>query len=156
MAAFTVDILVYPLDTIKTRYQARQLSIGWAALKEARGLYQGVGSVVFATLPAGELDTMRISLLSETKAAYFQQPLSSLRATSQPNHCSHTPCLPGLPNQPSTPSPRLVLSWPRASCSPPPKWLSRMPKYCGSLEPLNAASPPHSSPFGCSGVRKVA
>ncbi|GAB1318576.1 Mitochondrial carrier [Madurella fahalii] len=55
VAAFTVDLLVYPLDTIKTRYQNRQLAIGWAALKEVKGLYQGVGSVVFATLPAAAI-----------------------------------------------------------------------------------------------------
>lgn len=62
MAAFTVDLLVYPLDTIKTRYQSQ----GYLGLKNnlsstkgtpytaLRGLYQGIGSVVLATLPAGE------------------------------------------------------------------------------------------------------
>ncbi|KAH6856988.1 mitochondrial carrier domain-containing protein [Chaetomium sp. MPI-CAGE-AT-0009] len=60
VAAFTVDLLVYPLDTIKTRYQSQ----GYLGLKSnlssarrapnttLRGLYQGIGSVVLATLPA--------------------------------------------------------------------------------------------------------
>lgn len=61
VAAFTVDVLVYPLDTIKTRYQSqssltisKQLaSVGRAPYTAVRGLYQGIGSVVLATLPAG-------------------------------------------------------------------------------------------------------
>lgn len=62
VAAFTVDVLVYPLDTIKTRYQSqssltisKQLaSVGRAPYTAVRGLYQGIGSVVLATLPAGQ------------------------------------------------------------------------------------------------------
>jgi hypothetical protein len=61
VAAFTVDVLVYPLDTIKTRYQSqgsftirKQLaSVGRAPYTAVRSLYQGIGSVVLATLPAG-------------------------------------------------------------------------------------------------------
>lgn len=59
-AAFTVDLLVYPLDTIKTRYQsqdylktfARSGTVKQAPSNVFRGLYQGVGSVIIATLPA--------------------------------------------------------------------------------------------------------
>ncbi|ROW07033.1 hypothetical protein VPNG_06601 [Cytospora leucostoma] len=59
-AAFTVDLLVYPLDTIKTRYQsqdylktfARSGPVKQAPSNVFRGLYQGVGSVIIATLPA--------------------------------------------------------------------------------------------------------
>ncbi|KAI5921481.1 mitochondrial S-adenosylmethionine transporter [Camillea tinctor] len=48
-AAFTVDMLIYPLDTLKTRQQSpRRLP----APQLFRGLYQGVGIVVVATLPA--------------------------------------------------------------------------------------------------------
>lgn len=59
MAAFTVDVLVYPLDTIKTRYQSQDFVKTYAQSSKAnplavRGLYQGIGSVVLATLPAGE------------------------------------------------------------------------------------------------------
>ena len=62
-AAFTVDLLVYPLDTLKTRLQSPDYkkrftngsanTINRAAL--FRGLYQGVGSVIIATLPSCEL-----------------------------------------------------------------------------------------------------
>ena len=58
-AAFTVDLLVYPLDTIKTRLQSpdyKRLYTHGAnnAVNRAmfRGVYQGVGSVIVATLPS--------------------------------------------------------------------------------------------------------
>ncbi|KAJ9663784.1 hypothetical protein H2201_005505 [Coniosporium apollinis] len=59
-AAFTVDLLVYPLDTLKTRIQSPDYSrLYLNASKTAinkpalfRGLYQGVGSVIIATLPS--------------------------------------------------------------------------------------------------------
>ncbi|KAI9674742.1 MAG: hypothetical protein M1817_001646 [Caeruleum heppii] len=62
-AAFTVDLLVYPLDTLKTRLQSpdyhriytRPLRDGVAVVDKKllfRGLYQGVGSVIVATLPS--------------------------------------------------------------------------------------------------------
>ncbi|KAF2156067.1 mitochondrial carrier [Myriangium duriaei CBS 260.36] len=59
-AAFTVDLLVYPLDTLKTRIQspdyarlytnAATNTVNKPAL--FRGLYQGLGSVILATLPS--------------------------------------------------------------------------------------------------------
>ncbi|EGO58819.1 hypothetical protein NEUTE1DRAFT_78270 [Neurospora tetrasperma FGSC 2508] len=69
IAAFTVDLLVYPLDTIKTRIQSQDYQDVYASQKQHsaikgtlgiqppkaalfRGLYQGIGSVIFATLPA--------------------------------------------------------------------------------------------------------
>ncbi|EFY84628.1 mitochondrial carrier protein, putative [Metarhizium acridum CQMa 102] len=61
VAAFTVDVLVYPLDTLKTRYQSQDyLSTYGTSGRKAlapRGLYQGIGSVVLATLPAGIVPT---------------------------------------------------------------------------------------------------
>jgi hypothetical protein len=66
VAAFTVDLLVYPLDTIKTRYQNQGSISGMKQLSSVkqtpyqftRGLYQGIGSVILATLPAGESRTI--------------------------------------------------------------------------------------------------
>lgn len=60
VAAFTVDLLVYPLDTLKTRLQSpdykKRFTNGAAnTLNKAamfRGLYQGLGSVIIATLPS--------------------------------------------------------------------------------------------------------
>ncbi|MCJ1479463.1 hypothetical protein MMC13_008149 [Lambiella insularis] len=58
-AAFSVDLLVYPLDTIKTRVQSpdyRRLYTNAASntvnRSLFRGLYQGIGSVVIATVPS--------------------------------------------------------------------------------------------------------
>lgn len=60
IAAFTVDLLVYPLDALKTRVQysdytrlytnAETKIVNKPAL--FRGLYQGVGSVIIAALPS--------------------------------------------------------------------------------------------------------
>ncbi|KAM7189511.1 Mitochondrial carrier domain containing protein [Rhypophila sp. PSN 637] len=65
IAAFTVDLLVYPLDTIKTRYQSQDFRNAFVESTTQqgaqttrqlfKGLYQGIGSVIFATLPAAGL-----------------------------------------------------------------------------------------------------
>ncbi|KAL7921053.1 mitochondrial carrier domain-containing protein [Trichoderma austrokoningii] len=56
-AAFTVDMLIYPLDTLKTRYQSQDFMPKIVKSPNSkplalRGLYQGIGSVILATLPA--------------------------------------------------------------------------------------------------------
>ena len=59
-AAFTVDLIVYPLDTLKTRLQSPGYArhYGRTGANNAlnpvlfRGLYQGVGSAIVATLPS--------------------------------------------------------------------------------------------------------
>ncbi|KAJ6259001.1 hypothetical protein Dda_5896 [Drechslerella dactyloides] len=67
-AAFTVDLIVYPLDTVKTRIQSPDWAARNAALIEASGgfrrallrhAYQGVGSVIIATLPSFLLSDKR-------------------------------------------------------------------------------------------------
>ncbi len=61
LAALSVDILIYPLDTVKTRLQAgtstKNDAPGAKAPARLRfsGLYQGVGSVVAITLPAAAI-----------------------------------------------------------------------------------------------------
>jgi solute carrier family 25 S-adenosylmethionine transporter 26 len=60
IAAFSVDLLVYPLDTLKTRFQSRDYKkLYYDRAKNAvnravlfRGLYQGVGSVILVTIPS--------------------------------------------------------------------------------------------------------
>ncbi|KAH7330091.1 mitochondrial carrier protein-like protein [Rhexocercosporidium sp. MPI-PUGE-AT-0058] len=59
-AAFTVDLLVYPLDTLKTRFQSPDYKkIYYDASKHAinrkvlfQGLFQGVGTVILITIPS--------------------------------------------------------------------------------------------------------
>ncbi|KAK6495420.1 hypothetical protein TWF481_003444 [Arthrobotrys musiformis] len=50
-AAFTIDLIIYPIDTIKTRLQA---SSEWTGGRRElfKGAYQGVGSIILATLPS--------------------------------------------------------------------------------------------------------
>ena len=64
-AALTIDLLVYPLDTIKTRIQAPDYkklytnpATGAAQRSLFRGLYQGIGSVVLATVPSCRLPAL--------------------------------------------------------------------------------------------------
>ncbi|KAI8623646.1 mitochondrial carrier domain-containing protein [Xylariaceae sp. FL1651] len=61
VAAFTVDLMIYPLDTLKTRKQSQDFLKTFAdpstktslpSRQLFRGLYQGVGIVIVATLPA--------------------------------------------------------------------------------------------------------
>ncbi|PTB62547.1 mitochondrial carrier, partial [Trichoderma citrinoviride] len=74
-AAFTVDVLVYPLDTLKTRYQSQDFIKSPLTKPLAlRGLYQGIGSVILATLPAAGVF---FSTYETTKSIYTSHlPLS--------------------------------------------------------------------------------
>ncbi|KAE9376750.1 mitochondrial carrier [Stipitochalara longipes BDJ] len=86
-AAFTVDLLVYPLDTLKTRFQSPDYKkVYYDASKNAvnkrllfRGLYQGVGSVILITIPsAGAFFTTYEavkSLLSKANPTYNNSAL---------------------------------------------------------------------------------
>ncbi|KAI1651628.1 mitochondrial carrier [Daldinia loculata] len=60
-AAFVVDLIIYPLDTLKTRQQSRDFVKTFAnpstktklpSRQLFKGLYQGIGIVIVATLPA--------------------------------------------------------------------------------------------------------
>lgn len=85
-AAFSVDLIVYPLDTIKTRLQSpdykRRFTNGANnSLNRSlfRGVYQGVGSVIIATLPSsGAFFTTYEgvkSLISERNPTFHGSPL---------------------------------------------------------------------------------
>lgn len=50
MAGTAVDLLFFPIDTIKTRLQAAQ---GFSRAGGFRGVYKGVGSVVVGSAPGG-------------------------------------------------------------------------------------------------------
>ncbi|KAF2796236.1 mitochondrial carrier protein [Melanomma pulvis-pyrius CBS 109.77] len=94
IAAFTVDLLVYPLDTLKTRIQSPDYARLYthAATQKAnpalfRGLYQGVGSVIIATLPSSGAF---FTTYERTKALFTNlNPTTS----SHPNGLIPTPLL---------------------------------------------------------------
>lgn len=56
-AGTSVDLLFYPLDTVKTRLQSAQ---GFFNAGGFRGIYKGVGSVVIGSAPGGENSTVRL------------------------------------------------------------------------------------------------
>ncbi|TVY67552.1 S-adenosylmethionine mitochondrial carrier protein [Lachnellula suecica] len=103
-AAFTVDLLVYPLDTLKTRFQSPDYKkIYYDASQNAinrrvlfRGLYQGVGSVILITIPSSgaffttyeavkKLFSAANPTLSGSKSPLIPQPLihSAASATAE-------------------------------------------------------------------------
>lgn len=53
-AGTSVDLLFFPIDTIKTRLQSSQ---GFLAAGGFSGVYRGVGSVIVGSAPGGELDS---------------------------------------------------------------------------------------------------
>ncbi|KAF2745166.1 mitochondrial carrier protein-like protein [Sporormia fimetaria CBS 119925] len=94
VAAFTVDLLVYPLDTLKTRIQSPDYSrIYLNATTQKpnpalfRGLYQGVGSVIIATLPSSgaffttyERTKSLLHTLNDKRVFFFSLPTPLLHA----------------------------------------------------------------------------
>ncbi|KAK1625315.1 mitochondrial carrier domain-containing protein [Colletotrichum phormii] len=88
-AAFTVDCLVYPLDTIKTRYQSQDFVKTYASTSGSkaplfRGLYQGIGSVVLATLPAAGIFFATYESMKQTisNTALLPQPFVHASASA--------------------------------------------------------------------------
>jgi hypothetical protein len=127
-AAFSVDLMVYPLDTLKTRIQSPNYtrlythastgSINRAVL--FRGLYQGLWSVVLATIPSCMLPSFSpattyiyiyIYALSPLHRINFSQLthkrsrriLHNLRIRQTPPHHIHLP--------PHTPNPHPCLQY---------------------------------------------
>ncbi|KAK1979630.1 mitochondrial carrier domain-containing protein [Colletotrichum cereale] len=95
-AAFTVDCLIYPLDTLKTRYQSRDFVQTYASSPGSkaplfRGLYQGIGSVVLATLPAAGIFFATYESMKKTisSTGSVPQPLvhSSASAIAEMGSC---------------------------------------------------------------------
>ncbi|KAF4556945.1 putative mitochondrial carrier protein 30 [Elsinoe fawcettii] len=90
-AAFSVDLLVYPLDTLKTRIQSPEykklfLNAGTNTVNRAalfRGLYQGLGSVIIATLPSsGAFFTTYEGVKHLLSSTSLPQPLIHSTASS--------------------------------------------------------------------------
>ncbi|PYH40001.1 putative mitochondrial carrier protein [Aspergillus neoniger CBS 115656] len=82
-AVLIVDFLVYPIDTLKTRIQSptynkiyKDATTGTLNRKLLfRGLYQGVGSVILATLPASGAFFTTYESLKHTLTTTQQPPL---------------------------------------------------------------------------------
>lgn len=51
VAGFVVDIVLYPLDTLKTRLQAAQ---GFTKAGGFKGVYKGIGPQAIGSAPIGE------------------------------------------------------------------------------------------------------
>ncbi len=91
-AGLSVDLLFFPLDTIKTRLQATQ---GFWAAGGFRGVYRGVGSVGVGGAPGGE-QGRRVTPAGDLWAdqggpAGLPQPRPSSRRTSS-SSAAYPPC----------------------------------------------------------------
>ncbi|KAJ3495196.1 hypothetical protein NLG97_g3565 [Lecanicillium saksenae] len=95
-AAFTVDMLVYPFDTLKTRRQSQDYLKTYAKdgkrnALAVRGLYQGIGSVILVTLPAAGVffSTYELSKSWISKVSLLPLPVvhSVASATAEAASC---------------------------------------------------------------------
>lgn len=97
VAAFSVDLLVYPLDTLKTRMQSpdyKKLYTNGAekGINRAmfRGVYQGIGSIIIATLPSC---MMRLtSVLCKTDMMQQERSSPHTKASSQSSRTTILQC----------------------------------------------------------------
>ncbi|EUC37619.1 hypothetical protein COCCADRAFT_33147 [Bipolaris zeicola 26-R-13] len=92
IAAFTVDLLVYPLDTLKTRIQSPNYAKVYTNPQTGkpnpalfRGVYQGIGSVIIATLPSSGAF---FTTYERTKSLFTR-----LNTTTSPNGLLPTPLI---------------------------------------------------------------
>ncbi|KAI1493604.1 mitochondrial S-adenosylmethionine transporter [Biscogniauxia mediterranea] len=134
-AAFTVDMLIYPLDTLKTRQQSRDFVRTFATTTTTggakgklpprqlfRGLYQGIGIVVVATLPAAGVffttyEAAKSFLLSREKhSLLLPQPLVHAAASATAECAS---CLVLTPAEVVKQNAQMLLRRPPPSSSPP-------------------------------------
>jgi len=59
LAGTSVDLLFFPIDTVKTRLQSAQ---GFAKAGGFRGIYKGVGSVIVGSAPGGSYPSSPVSI----------------------------------------------------------------------------------------------
>jgi solute carrier family 25 (mitochondrial S-adenosylmethionine transporter), member 26 len=60
-AGLAVDILFFPIDTIKTRLQSSQ---GFARAGGFRGIYKGLGSVAVGSAPGGKIMSLENNIMT--------------------------------------------------------------------------------------------
>jgi solute carrier family 25 S-adenosylmethionine transporter 26 len=79
-AGIAVDVLFFPLDTLKTRLQAKE---GFVRAGGFRGIYKGLGSVVVGSAPGGERSACAADLGSSLlrTAAFFFTSYEHLKKT---------------------------------------------------------------------------
>ncbi|KAI1639270.1 mitochondrial S-adenosylmethionine transporter [Biscogniauxia mediterranea] len=130
-AAFTVDMLIYPLDTLKTRQQSRDFVRTFTTTTGAkeklpprqlfRGLYQGIGIVVVATLPAAGVFFTTYeaakSFLLNRRHGLLPQPLVHAAASATAECAS---CLVLTPAEVVKQNAQMLLRRPPSSSSFPP------------------------------------
>lgn len=90
MAGTTVDVVLFPLDTLKTRLQSTN---GLTASGGLRGLYSGLSSTVIGSAPSGKqvTDSIWIDALFFVIAALFfvtYESIKQLLEIAQPTSSS--------------------------------------------------------------------
>ena len=82
LAGTSVDLLFFPIDTVKTRLQSAQ---GFAKAGGFRGIYKGVGSVIVGSAPSGAFEfsssLRRRGFTDRLSAAIFFVTYDTLKQT---------------------------------------------------------------------------
>ncbi len=117
IAGTSVDLGLYPLDTLKTRLQSSE---GFFATGGFRGLYRGVGSVVVGSAPGAALffctyEAANTALLSSFAGCRPHPDGSGGQQQRRTRPAG------GRPPRPGSPRPA---RWRHARCACPPRWSS--------------------------------
>jgi len=76
VAGISVDLLFFPVDTLKTRLQSSQ---GFANAGGFKGMYKGIGSVALGSAPGGQsISSSLVEMLHSYILMQIQRPLFSL------------------------------------------------------------------------------
>lgn len=78
MAGTAVDLLFFPIDTVKTRLQSSQ---GFIKAGGFKGIYKGVGSVVVGSAPGGSSHPVLSLFIGCVDESIFQRRCFSARMT---------------------------------------------------------------------------
>lgn len=90
VAGTAVDLLFFPIDTVKTRLQSAQ---GFIRAGGFRGVYKGIGSVVVGSAPGGTHTPFAPQTFNSSPLHPAQLPYSSVHTTRLRRPCLYHPTM---------------------------------------------------------------